>query len=312
MVTPVTRDPAHAEGAPWVLVVDDDVLLREATAAGLAESGFRVRQSNSAHDAVEELSRNLYDAVVLDVELQGATAFDVTRILKDGDQLKDTAVLFVSGHCIDETTAIRAIETGACDFLRRPFGLGELRARLFAAIRSRRTIADLRRIGNVDELTGLLNRRGFYEELERERRRASREGSVLSLVVLDVDRFKTVNDLYGHAVGDIALRAVGDVLACSCRSTDVAGRIGGEEFVVALPSTDAVAAAAVAEKLRVGIASFGIPLPGGTLSVTASFGFASAHGDHLGPRESATELLAAADAALYRAKRAGRDRVEAA
>lgn len=301
------------DGPAWVLVVDDDALARESTATGLAETGFRVRTSGTAAEAIAELSRNPYDAVVLDVELQESTGFDVHRVLANREELKDTAVLFVSGHNVDESTAVAALEAGASDFLRRPFGLGELRARLASAITSRRTIAELRRIGSVDELTGLLNRRSFFEALERERRRAFREATPLAVIVADVDRFKAVNDRFGHATGDAALRAVGEVLARSCRVTDVAARIGGEEFAIALPSTDEAGARGLAEKLRSAIADIAIEVPGGeTLVLTASFGAVSAHGDHLGPPDAALTLLALADGALYRAKRAGRDRVEAA
>jgi PleD family two-component response regulator len=182
-------EAAMRDGPAWVLVVDDDAMARESTATGLAETGFRVRTSGTAAEAIAELSRNPYDAVVLDVELQEATGFDVHRALAAREELKDTAVLFVSGSRVDESTAVAALEAGACDFLRRPFGLGELRARLASAITSRRTIAELRRIGSVDELTGLLNRRSFFEALERERRRAFREATPLAVIVADVDRF---------------------------------------------------------------------------------------------------------------------------
>lgn len=291
-----------------VLVVGDDRLVRESTASGLGEF-FRVRTCRRA-EARASLAGAAFDGVVVDV---GSGGVDLGRMLGGADALRDTAVLVVAGHGADESTAIRAFEGGASDFLRRPFGFGELRARLIAAITARRTIADLRRLGSVDELTGLLNRRGFFEELERERRRASRESSILSVLVLDVDRFKAVNDVHGHAAGDLALAAVGEALSASCRVTDVAGRIGGEEFAVALPSTDAIAAAAVAEKLRAALSILAIALPGGArLSLTASFGAAAVHGDQLGTREAGLSLLALADSALFRAKRAGRDRVEAA
>lgn len=296
----------------WILVVDDDALLRESTAAALTEAGFRVRTCGAASEAIAEITRNSYDAVVLDVGLRDASGFDVHRVLAERDDYKDTAVIFVSGLHLDEATAVAALEAGACDFLRRPFGLAELRARLEGAIAARRTIADLRRIGSIDELTGLMNRRSFFDALERERRRACREATPLALIVLDVDRFKNVNDRFGHPTGDAALRAVGDVLARSCRVTDIAARIGGEEFAIALPSTDEAGARGLAEKLRSSIADISIPVQGETLVLTASFGAASAHGDHLGTPDGALALLAVADGALYRAKRAGRDRVEAA
>ena len=299
--------------APWVLVVDDDSSLRESLAAGLLESGFRVRTAATASEAIAELLRSPYEAVVLDVELAGASGFDVHRILSQRDEGRDVAVVFISGVSVDESTAIDALQRGACDFLRKPFGVRELAVRLSSAIAARRTIAELRRLGSIDELTGVLNRRAFFESLERERRRALRDGSTLSLIVLDVDRFKSVNDRFGHATGDVALQAVGTVLNRSCRVTDVVGRLGGEEFAIALPSTDEAGARGLAEKLRSAIADIQIPLGNGdNLVLTASFGTAAGHGDHLGAPDGAIQVLALADAALYRAKAAGRDRVEAA
>lgn len=298
---------------PWVLVVDDDAALRDAAAAGLSESGFRVRTAGTAIEAVAELMRTRYEAVVLDVELAGSSGFDVHKILAQRDDARDIAVLFVSGQRVDESTAIEALEAGACDFLRKPFGIRELAVRIAAAIAARRTLAELRRIGSIDELTGVLNRRAFFEALERERRRSNREASTLAMIVLDVDRFKSVNDRFGHAVGDAALQAVGAVLSRSCRVTDVVGRIGGEEFAIALPSTDEAGARGLAEKLRAAIADIQVPLGNGQiLALTASFGTAAAHGDSLGPPDGALAVLALADGALYRAKAAGRDRVEAA
>ena len=300
-------------GAPWVLLVEDDPLLRETLSGALAESGFRIRAAADAKETFGELARQSFDAILLDVELPDLTGFDIHRLLADRDELRDMAVLYMSGTHLDEADAVRALDAGASDYLRRPFGLGELRSRLAAAIASRRTISELRRIGSMDALTGLLNRRAFLEALERERRRATRDSTTMALVVLDVDRFKQVNDQFGHAAGDAALQAVGAILRESCRVTDVAARIGGEEFALALPSTDLVGARGLAEKLRSAMGRIAIPLAGGfTLSFTASFGAAAAHGDHLAARDSALALLAFADAALYRAKRGGRDRVEAA
>lgn len=299
--------------APWILVVEDDPAAREAYAMALTEAGYRVRTAGTAVEALDEIHRNRYEAVVLDIELSGSSGFDVQKVLAERHDCQDVAVIFVSGHRVDEATVIAALEAGACDFIRKPFGVRELTARLSTAIASRRTIAELRRIGNIDELTGLQNRRAFFESLDRERRRAVREGSTMSVIVVDIDHFKSVNDRYGHAAGDAALQAVGAVLNRSCRVTDVVGRIGGEEFAIVLPSTDEVGARGLAEKLRRGIADIQIPLgKGEMLALTASFGTAAAHGDELGHPDGALTVLALADGALYRAKAAGRDRVEAA
>jgi diguanylate cyclase (GGDEF)-like protein len=160
----------------------------------------------------------------------------------------------------------------------------------------------------VDGLTGLANRRHTEERLESELARAERFGGPLSVVVTDLDDFKAVNDVHGHPVGDTVLRAFAEVIGASMREADVAGRWGGEEFLLVLPGTDAAGAALLAERIRAHLAEGSLLTPEGVpVRVTASFGVASYEE---GPdRET---LVAAADAALYEAKRTGKNRVERA
>jgi diguanylate cyclase (GGDEF)-like protein len=158
----------------------------------------------------------------------------------------------------------------------------------------------------VDGLTGLANRRAASDALHAEVARAERLETQLSVVLADLDEFKEVNDLHGHAVGDEVLRVVAEVLRETLRESDVAGRWGGEEFLLLLPGADEEGAAQLAERVRVALAARSIPsVPG--LRVTASFGVAEYAGE-----TNPEQLLEAADGALYRAKRAGKDRVERA
>jgi diguanylate cyclase (GGDEF)-like protein len=158
----------------------------------------------------------------------------------------------------------------------------------------------------VDGLTGLANRRAASDALHAEAARAERLETQLSVVLGDLDEFKEVNDLHGHAVGDEVLRVVAEVLRETLRESDVAGRWGGEEFLLLLPGADEEGAAQLAERVRVALAARSIPsVPG--LRVTASFGVAEYAGE-----TNPEQLLEAADGALYRAKRAGKDRVERA
>lgn len=165
-------------------------------------------------------------------------------------------------------------------------------------------LAELARASRRDALTGLPNRRAFDEELTREVSRATRSGGPVSLVVLDVDRFKAVNDGHGHGAGDAVLRGIGARLAAAVRSGDFVARIGGEEFALLLHGTELAGAIELAERVRVAVAASPIPAGAGALPVTASLGCAA-----LAPGESSESLLARADARLYEAKRAGRDRV---
>jgi diguanylate cyclase (GGDEF)-like protein len=157
----------------------------------------------------------------------------------------------------------------------------------------------------TDPLTGLLNRWTFEQEVEKELARARRYRWPLSLLMIDLDHFKRINDTYGHEGGDRVLCAVTKVIAESKRRSDLAGRHGGEEIVVALPQTDLATAQAVAERLRATIAGLRLPMAGERVCVTASIGIAT----WLDGAPSLAELIGAADAAMYRAKAEGRNRV---
>ena len=159
----------------------------------------------------------------------------------------------------------------------------------------------LRTLASHDSLTGALNRGAFEQRLEAELARARRGSTTLSLVIFDVDHFKRLNDSFGHAAGDAALRAIGDIVATTMRRSDVFGRLGGEEFGLLLPDTDIAGAAIVADKLRVRLAA----ATAGQRPLTVSFGVA----DVAGGESSARAMFDEADRALYAAKRAGRDRV---
>ena len=156
----------------------------------------------------------------------------------------------------------------------------------------------------TDELTGLANRRSFRESLDTELLRAERFGNGLALIVADLDDFKDVNDHFGHQAGDEVLRAFSEVLQGRIRGIDLAARLGGEEFAILLPETDAPGAEALAENLRLAVAQLAVPIGGAEIHITASFGVAAFPESH-----SADELMTAADLALYSAKRHGKDRV---
>jgi diguanylate cyclase (GGDEF)-like protein len=157
----------------------------------------------------------------------------------------------------------------------------------------------------TDDLTGLVNRRRFIEALEAEIERARRFGAPLAIVLSDLDNFKQVNDEFGHHGGDVVLRAFADLIRSHVRDVDVSGRIGGEEFAIVLPETDRAGAARVAERMRRSLSAVPIAVAAdASIHVAASFGVAELAADHSGD-----DLLRAADAALYQAKDAGKNRV---
>ncbi|MBC7952909.1 MAG: diguanylate cyclase [Rhodospirillaceae bacterium] len=167
---------------------------------------------------------------------------------------------------------------------------------------------ELRRLATIDPLTGAFNRRHFMAEATQEMERAVRYGNGLSVIMLDIDLFKRVNDTHGHAMGDEVLRKVVEVCRANLREVDVFGRLGGEEFAALLPETTLAGAALLAERLRRAINEIRVPLAAGDLRITASLGIAEREADE----PSFDHMLHRADQALYRAKQAGRDRVEQA
>lgn len=186
--------------------------------------------------------------------------------------------------------------------------LRSLNAKLAAEVAAREELAgQLTELASTDSLTGAATRRRLTELAEHERRRCHREGKPLSLVVTDIDRFKAINDGFGHAAGDAALVEFVARLRRELRESDVVGRMGGEEFAVLLPDSDLEQSVRVAERLRAAIAGSPIRWEGVQLALTSSFGVAQL----AGPDDTLDALFSRADNALYGAKRAGRDRVVA-
>ena len=183
--------------------------------------------------------------------------------------------------------------------------LEEKNAKLAEEIKRRQELeGELRRIADVDVLTGVASRRAFMIAAERGLE-PSAGSTPLSVIAIDIDHFKQINDRYGHNAGDKVLGVIGEELRLECRTGDVVGRLGGEEFAILLPNTTLDSAAEIAERLRRRVSAAAISVTEVTrISVSASFGVAP----HI-PGDSCETLLARADACLYRAKKAGRDRV---
>jgi len=188
--------------------------------------------------------------------------------------------------------------------------LEALASQAMAAMENARLFAQVRRLAIVDDLTGLSNRRYFFERLGQELRRSQRYGRPLSLVMLDIDRFKDYNDRYGHLAGDEVLRRVGEILRRHSREVDVPARYGGDEFGLILPETDAGAAALQAERIRNAVAQHPFPAAGPEeiVRLTLSAGVALAAEAMCKPED----MIRAADEALYRAKAAGRNHLSVA
>ena len=165
--------------------------------------------------------------------------------------------------------------------------------------------AEMTRLATIDSLTGMANRRAFFERTDSARMLAARQGHPISLMMLDLDHFKRINDHYGHAAGDAALRVFADAAQQALREPDIMGRLGGEEFAIALPGTDLAGAVQAGERLRMAVRAAELPLCGPDYMITVSIGVVA-----IDPEEHINAALARADHALYVAKSAGRDRIE--
>lgn len=304
----------HDEGADkviTVLVVDDSLVVRAVVRSRLEEEGYRVVEAVDGIAALDECRQAAPDVVLLDVEMPGIDGREVLRRLKADPGLADIPVVFLTAR-IGMADVVDGLRSGAHDYLRKPFEPEELVARVAAAAhvkklqdRLRERNADLETMSRTDLLTGLYNRRHLSDVLTRQHAIAQRNNLPLGLILLDLDHFKQVNDTYGHAAGDQVLCEVARRMRGQLRTGDVAGRWGGEEFLVVLPDSDDAGAAQVAERIRQALAVEPVHFAGHDIAVTMSAGSA------VDATAAPQELISLADTCLYRAKATGRDRVVA-
>ena len=292
-----------------VLVVEDQDDIRLLIRVELEHAGYEVSEAADGLAGLVVARESPPDVVLLDVNMPGLDGYGVLKELKQDRDLAHIPVVFLTAQDSPEDI-VAALEMGAHDHVAKPFHSSELIARVAAALRVKQMQDDLNRrnveldtASRTDSLTGLPNRRHMDERLAAALAAATRGEGNVGVALVDVDRFKEVNDAFGHAVGDEVLQIVAQRLGGMLRAGDVAARWGGEEFLVLLASSDLRAVGRVAERLRVVIGDDAIRLRDGReLRVTVSVG-CSAGGD------DPDSLLRRADEALYRAKGAGRNAV---
>jgi diguanylate cyclase (GGDEF)-like protein len=299
--TPIGGVWATSAAARRILVVDDDAAHAQELQAALGDEGYEVAIEPHGDEALSR-ARALDPAlVIVGVHPPELDGFEVARQLADDRRTAAMPVLFLSA-AHDLPTKVRDCHVAVLDFLRRPYTLEELLVRVDRCLMLAEARDRLRRKARIDELTGLGNLRFFEERLAVESSRIARYGTALSMVVIDVDGLKIVNDKHGHPTGSAVLKAIGAAIGNEIRDTDLAARYGGDEFIVLLPHTQLAEGVAFAGRLLERIRRL---RPCG-LSVTTSMGVAAFH-----PKTDASVqlLLERADAAAYRAKRQGGNRV---
>lgn len=304
------------------LIVDDSALARATLRRTLEEAGLfaRVEEAANGAEALQMLAGEggeQVDLVLCDLRMPGVDGFTFLDRFLGSSRSRGIPVIVLTGE--DELdTKVRALEAGAADYVTKPFEGPELLARVkvhqkMKQLRDQLQEANerLAELALRDPLTDLFNRRHWEHILELEVERCRRHRRPLSVLMLDIDHFKSINDRHGHASGDRVLAAVAAVLREGVRAQDSVARVGGEEFTVLLPETGYEEALTIAERLRRQVRSLDLqegrrPEGGSRLRVRLSVGVATAEDlEGAGPRT----LMEAADGGLYEAKEGGRDRV---
>lgn len=295
-----------------VLVADDDLVFRTLLQSSLPRWGYKATLVEDGFAAWREIQgEHGPRLLLLDWMMPGIDGVEICRRVRaQQHELYTYILVLTSKH--DKRDAIFALDAGADDYITKPFDAHELRARMQVGRRILqlqdevlRSREQLRSQAMLDSLTGLCSRRSIFQSLSDEAARSRRTGVPLGLLMLDLDNFKTINDTHGHLAGDCVLAQVADRVVSVVRPYDHTGRYGGEEFLIVLPDCPADLLATVAERIRARIADQPVITAGGRIDVTVSIGGAIATPGSLLQPENAIRI---ADAALYRAKRAGRNR----
>lgn len=322
-----------------ILIVDDTPANLDLISSMLSDQGYRFRVATSGPRAIAAATTARPDLIMLDITMPDMDGYEVCRRLKGSPATADVPVIFISA--LDEAIdKVRAFEAGGADYVAKPLQFEEVLARIEHQLRISRlqrslearnaelatknellleisqqleqANRELERLSITDALTGIANRRQFHTVLDNEWRRCRREESPISILMIDVDCFKLYNDTYGHQKGDACLAAVAASIRDSLqRAGDFVARYGGEEFVVVLPRVDSDEALRTGRQLCEAVQALAIAHDRSSAAahVTISIGVASSVP---GESTAAGSLISAADGALYRAKRAGRNRAERA
>ncbi|MFD2110483.1 diguanylate cyclase [Thiorhodococcus fuscus] len=305
-MTTILEEPTTAA---TILIVDDAPENLNLLGRILEDADYRVRRQPTGHMGLTSALTAPPDLILLDIRLPDIDGFELCDRLKQNSDTKDIPIIFISA-LNDAGDKVRAFSSGAVDYVTKPFQAEEVLARVAIHLRHnafQRQLEmqnrELERLATTDPLTGILNRRSFTSYAEHYRARADRyHQSGFGVILLDIDKFKRINDAFGHDIGDRVLVEMTERIRCGLREVDLFARWGGEEFIILSPETPQEGVIHLAERLRQAIAGDEIAPAG---QVTASFGVAiSRRGEKL------DDLIRRADFALLDAKTAGRNRVQ--
>ncbi|RCJ39567.1 diguanylate cyclase response regulator [Nostoc minutum NIES-26] len=299
-----------------VLIVDDEPFIRTQLRLSLQCEGYQTAEAQDGREALTVFDQLHPDIVLLDAIMPDMDGFDCCTQLQSLDSGKNTPILMITG-LEDQESVDRAFEVGAIDYVTKPIHWPVLRQRVRRLIQQSQlqqqleaANRELQRLVTIDELTQVANRRRFEEYCAQEWQRMAREQLPLSLILCDVDFFKSYNDTYGHQAGDRCLQEIAKAIRNTVkRPADLVARYGGEEFVVILPTTNTEGAIVLAETICSAVKILAIPHRNSQVSsyVTISAGVST---EIPGTDSDFQAMITAADRALYQAKTEGRDRVK--
>jgi diguanylate cyclase (GGDEF)-like protein len=296
----------ESNGKYRVLVVDDEksnlMVLHK-----ILSPEYTIFTAKSGGEGLRRAAADRPDLILLDIIMPDMDGFEVLKKLKESPDTFNIPVVFITG--LDtEADEERGLLLGAVDYITKPFKNAIVIARVKTHIQIVRQIRMIERLGLVDPLTDIPNRRCFDDRLRTEWKRAIRDKKPIAFMMMDVDKFKAYNDTYGHPQGDVLLKTIAGIFASAARRPgDLAARLGGEEFGVLLPDTDLSGALEIAEDIRSRVESTRVPAAEGKITAaTISIGVVS-----LVPSkaDSIEDLIAQADRCLYTAKKTGRNRI---
>ena len=296
---------------PKILVVEDDAAIRELIHIFLEKSGFESFTAISAEAGLDILKSQEIGIVLTDVQLPGMNGLELTKIIRKS---YNADVIIMTGYSLDYTIE-ESMARGASDLIIKPIRLEDLLLRINVVLKNRsekkennRKLEELTNLTIRDDLTGLFNSRQFYRHIAQEVDRSNRYFRPLSLILMDIDKFKTLNDTYGHLFGDKIISGMGEIIQSAIRMQDTAYRYAGDEFTILLPETELERAIAVAERVRQAIEIetrvLSDPKP---LKVTVSIGVVEYLTD-----EEIKCFVHRADSAMYESKRKGRNKISLA
>ena len=309
-------DPERPER---ILVVDDHPDNVEIINARLSSRGFQIETATNGEEALERVRENPPHLILLDVMMPLMDGYEVSRRIKNDEALPYIPIILVTAR--DSTQdKVEGLDAGADDYLTKPVNFPELEARVRSMLRIKRLQDELdeknreleqvnkrlRKLSITDGLTELFNHRHVHELLHEEFERSKRSGEPMAVVMMDLDKFKAVNDTYGHPTGDVILYETAQILKDTAREIDMVGRYGGEEFICILPGTDEEAAAQFAERVRHAVEEHVYRDEQHEVRMTTSGGVASYPSAQV---EEPDLLIKHADEALYTAKESGRNRI---